>query len=223
MLDVCRLTSIQDTKLKNARRYYYRLLCGPDPLSTFEKDRAWHVPAELDAVSMQQACKILVGRHDFSSFRAAACQAKSPIRTLDELNVTEVPSPLHFPSIQEREQFRHWGKDSSTDLIDLEPVLSPVSAISGQKKMDAPIVQPSGLFGMRPRHRCFVVTARARSFLYHQVRLLVGVLKSVGAGDITVTDVERILETKNVSAASPMAPACGLYLGEVKYDLTSDS
>lgn len=205
------------------RTYYYRLLCGPDPLSTFEKDRAWHVPAELDAVSMQQACKILVGRHDFSSFRAAACQAKSPIRTLDELNVTEVPSPLHFPSIQEREQFRHWGKDSSTDLIDLEPVLSPVSAISGQKKMDAPIVQPSGLFGMRPRHRCFVVTARARSFLYHQVRLLVGVLKSVGAGDITVTDVERILETKNVSAASPMAPACGLYLGEVKYDLTSDS
>ncbi|KAF2293906.1 hypothetical protein GH714_005574 [Hevea brasiliensis] len=74
-------------------------------------------------------------------------------------------------------------------------------------------------FGIRRRHRCFVVTARARSFLYHQVRLLVGVLKSVGTGDLTISDVERVLNAKSVMAASPMAPACGLYLGHVNYDL----
>lgn len=76
-------------------------------------------------------------------------------------------------------------------------------------------------FGKRRYHRCLVVTARARAFLYHQVRLLVGVLKDVGTGNITVTDVERILNAKTVTATSPMAPACGLYLGEVKYDLPS--
>ncbi|CAK9165408.1 unnamed protein product [Ilex paraguariensis] len=56
------------------RTYFYRLLTGPEPLSTFEKDRAWHVPEELNLPAMQKACKVLVGHHDFSSFRAAACQ-----------------------------------------------------------------------------------------------------------------------------------------------------
>ncbi|KAL3843669.1 hypothetical protein ACJIZ3_001072 [Penstemon smallii] len=173
------------------RTYFYRLLSGKEPLSTFEKDQAWHVPEELNLLAMQKACQVLVGCHDFSSFRAAACQAKSPIRTLEELNVTEVASSPYFPSIQEREP-NNSGEEVSQG------------------------------FGIRKRHRCLVVTARARSFLYHQVRLLVGVLKAVGTGDLTVSDVERILDAKNVSAASPMAPACGLFLGHVKYDFPSD-
>ncbi|XP_073123714.1 uncharacterized protein [Henckelia pumila] len=171
------------------RTYFYRLLSGNEPLSTFEKDRAWHVPEELDIIAMQQACQVLVGRHDFSSFRAAACQAKSPVRTLDELTVAEVASSPYFPSGLKRE-------------------------LSGE---------PNQGFGSRKGHRSFVVTARARSFLYHQVRLLVGVLKSVGAGDLTTIDVDRILKAKDVSAACPMAPACGLYLGHVRYDLPSET
>lgn len=167
------------------------MLSGPEPLSTFEKDRAWHVPRELDLFAMQEACKILVGHHDFSSFRAAGCQANSPMRTLDELLVSESVSTPNFPSI--------------TTTSDGNKLGGSNGEIQG--------------FGIRKRHRCFVVTARARSFLYHQVRLLVGVLKSVGTGDLTVSDVERILNAKNVTAASPMAPACGLYLANVKYDL----
>ena len=50
--------------------------------------RAWHVHVPLDAAAMQAAANSLLGRHDFSSFRAAACQAKSPLRTLDRLQVT---------------------------------------------------------------------------------------------------------------------------------------
>jgi len=50
--------------------------------------RVWHVPQHLDAAAMQQAASSLLGRHDFSSFRAAACQANSPWRTLDVLDVT---------------------------------------------------------------------------------------------------------------------------------------
>jgi tRNA pseudouridine38-40 synthase len=49
--------------------------------------RAWHVGAPLDAEAMRAAARTLLGRHDFTSFRAAACQAKSPIRTLDRLDV----------------------------------------------------------------------------------------------------------------------------------------
>jgi tRNA pseudouridine38-40 synthase len=50
--------------------------------------RVWHVPRRLDAEAMHQAAQLLLGRHDFTSFRAASCQAKSPLRTLDRLEVT---------------------------------------------------------------------------------------------------------------------------------------
>jgi tRNA pseudouridine38-40 synthase len=50
--------------------------------------RAWHVAAPLDAAAMDVAARTLLGKHDFTSFRAAACQAKSPIRTLDRLDVS---------------------------------------------------------------------------------------------------------------------------------------
>lgn len=50
--------------------------------------RVWHVPAPLDAAAMHDAAQRLVGRHDFTSFRAASCQARSPVRTLDRLDVT---------------------------------------------------------------------------------------------------------------------------------------
>ncbi|KAJ9174725.1 hypothetical protein P3X46_013339 [Hevea brasiliensis] len=197
------------------RTYFYRLLSGPEPLSTFEKDRAWHVPEKLDLVAMQEACKILVGHHDFSSFRASGCQAKSPIRTLDELSVSEVASTPYFPSIIEREKKGFQGEDSCCKNFQTDMTSGSISDINisgGSYSEDLG-------FGIRRRHRCFVVTARARSFLYHQVRLLVGVLKSVGTGDLTISDVERVLNAKSVMAASPMAPACGLYLGHVNYDL----
>jgi tRNA pseudouridine38-40 synthase len=51
-------------------------------------NRAWHVERPLDVDAMHAAAQTLLGRHDFTSFRAAACQAKSPLRTLDRLDVT---------------------------------------------------------------------------------------------------------------------------------------
>ncbi|PIN08069.1 putative pseudouridylate synthase [Handroanthus impetiginosus] len=205
------------------RTYFYRLLSGKEPLSTFEKDCAWHVPEELDLLAMQKACQVLVGRHDFSSFRAAACQAKSPIRSLDELTVTEVASSLYFPTALEGEQCSNGMNGSFSNSNNSETDLTHVSGTSSHLvKGENSGGEASQGFGTRKKHRCFVVTARARSFLYHQVRLLVGVLKSVGTSDLTVSDVERILKAKDVAAASPMSPACGLYLGHVKYDLPSD-
>ncbi|XP_074330627.1 uncharacterized protein LOC141667885 [Apium graveolens] len=198
------------------RTYFYRLLSGPQCVSIFEKDRAWHVPEELDLSAMQKACKILAGHHDFSSFRSASCQAKSPIRTLDELSVTEFVSAPYFPSLMERE--RHNLVDSF-ECSESKTSIACFSSAPEQNKAEDSNSESTKGFGMRRRHRCLVVTARSRSFLYHQVRLLVGTLKSVGTGDLKIPDVERILKAKTVTAASPMAPACGLYLAHVKYDL----
>lgn len=200
------------------RTYFYRLLSGAEPLSTFEKDRAWHVPEELNLSAMQKACKVLIGRHDFSSFRASGCQAKSPIRNLDVLCVSEVVPAPYFPSVTEWCPQNIAEDDTSASFKSKTDDLPHSSSISNQNNIDSSI-EASQRFGMRRSHRCFVVTAQARSFLYHQVRLIVGVLKSVGTGDLTVSDVECILKAKTVTAASPMAPAGGLYLAHVKYDL----
>ncbi len=69
------------------RGYIYRILNRRAP-SVLEKDRVWWVPVELDVEKMRQAAQFLLGHHDFSSFRAAACQAKSPIKTLDKLDIS---------------------------------------------------------------------------------------------------------------------------------------
>jgi tRNA pseudouridine38-40 synthase len=68
------------------RRYLYRIRNRRAPL-TLEKGRAWHVARPLDAEAMHQAAQSLVGRHDFTTFRSAHCQAKDPVKTLDRLDV----------------------------------------------------------------------------------------------------------------------------------------
>ena len=69
------------------RHYLYRIINRPAPL-TVEAGRAWWVPKALDAGAMHEAAQRLVGNHDFTSFRSAHCQAESPVRTLDRLDVT---------------------------------------------------------------------------------------------------------------------------------------
>jgi tRNA pseudouridine38-40 synthase len=69
------------------RHYLYRILNRRAP-PALEKDRAWWVPARLDAAAMHEAAQHLVGRHDFTTFRSSQCQANSPLRTLDRLEVT---------------------------------------------------------------------------------------------------------------------------------------
>jgi len=70
-----------------ARHYRYRILARPAP-PVLDRDRVWWVPQRLDAGAMGKAARVLVGRHDFTTFRAAGCQAKSPLKTLDRLSVT---------------------------------------------------------------------------------------------------------------------------------------
>jgi tRNA pseudouridine38-40 synthase len=68
------------------RHYVYRII-NRRPDLTLEVGRAWRAPRPLDAPAMHEAAQGLVGRHDFTTFRAAECQAKSPVKTLDRLDV----------------------------------------------------------------------------------------------------------------------------------------
>jgi tRNA pseudouridine38-40 synthase len=69
-----------------ARHYEYRIVNRRAPL-TFEAGLAWRVRTALDADAMHDAAQLLVGRHDFTTFRSVHCQADSPVRTLDRLDV----------------------------------------------------------------------------------------------------------------------------------------
>ncbi|MGH6736950.1 MAG: tRNA pseudouridine(38-40) synthase TruA [Methyloceanibacter sp.] len=70
-----------------ARNYLYRIVDRRSPLA-LERDRAWGVFRKLDAKAMHEAAQTLVGHHDFTTFRSTECQAASPEKTLDRLDVS---------------------------------------------------------------------------------------------------------------------------------------
>ncbi len=69
------------------RAYRYRILNRPSRPALLA-GQAWHIPHALDVAAMHEAAQALLGRHDFSAFRAASCQAKSALRTLERLDVS---------------------------------------------------------------------------------------------------------------------------------------
>ena len=77
------------------RTYRYRIVNRRAPLA-LERGRAWWVPVPLDAEAMAMAAEVLIGRHDFSSFRASECQARSPVKTLDRLDVRREGESIEF-------------------------------------------------------------------------------------------------------------------------------
>ena len=137
------------------RTYIYKVLNRRTP-AVLDKNRVWQVGLPLDVSQMQKTALLLLGKHDFSTFRDSECQAKSPIKTLNELTVTRRGDDVFF-------------------------------------------------------------LVKARSFLHHQVRNMVGTLKLVGEGKLKPNDIKTILEAKNRSAAGPTAPAQGLMLVGIEY------
>lgn len=71
----------------NERSYLYRILTRRAP-AALDRNRVWWLPRNLDAEAMHDAAQALIGHHDFSSFRATECQAKTPVKTLYHLDVT---------------------------------------------------------------------------------------------------------------------------------------
>jgi tRNA pseudouridine38-40 synthase len=138
------------------RVYHYRILNRRAP-PALARGWVWHVAPPLDAAAMAAGARFLVGHHDFTTFRDSMCQAKSPVKTLDALEVSR----------------------------------------------DGEEIQ---------------IEARARSFLHHQVRNMVGTLKLVGLGRWQPEDVARALAARDRRAGGPTAPAEGLALVAVSYE-----
>ena len=137
------------------RHYLYRIINRRSRLA-IESGRAWQVVDTLDAEAMHKAAQLLVGHHDFTSFRDTRCQSKSPEKTLEQLDV------------------KRYGDEIR-------------------------------------------VFASARSFLHHQVRIMVGTLAMVGKGKWEPEDILKALNARDRAKGGPTAPPDGLYLVKVDY------
>jgi len=85
-----------DARFSAVRRHYlYRIVNRRAPL-TVERGHVWLVKRKLDYLAMQEAARILLGSHDFSTFRASQCQAENPVRTLERLDVTRSGEEIHI-------------------------------------------------------------------------------------------------------------------------------
>ncbi len=157
VLEVRRVTTDFHARFSaGERRYLYRILNRRAP-PALDRGRVWHLVRPLETERMQEAAGLLVGRHDFSSFRDAQCQARSPLKTLRRLHV-------------------------------------------------------------RRRGEIVEIHAAARSFLHHQVRIMVGTLVQVGTGRRPVAWVAEVLAARDRTRAGPTAPAEGLYFAGADYD-----
>ena len=159
LISVLKVEEVDDTfhaRFSAIERHYEYHILNRSAALALDLNRTWLVYKSLDIERMRLAAAYLIGKHDFSAFRAQECQASSPIKTLDELSIQQNDTRIIF-------------------------------------------------------------FARARSFLHHQVRNMVGTLKIVGEGKLEAVDVDRILSSKDRTQAGPTAPACGLYLMKVSY------
>jgi len=118
----------------SARKRHYRYdIVNRRADLTLERGRAWRVSRPLDADAMHAAAQRLIGKHDFTTFRASECQAKSPVKTLDRLDVTRDGERLHvfacarsFLHSQVRSMVgslvmigeRHWSADDLTRALE---------------------------------------------------------------------------------------------------------
>lgn len=138
-----------------SRRYRYLVLNRMSRSAVYHQ-RAWWVFHPLDIDRMQAAASQLIGHHDFSAFRAKECQAKSPMKTLDEISII--------------------------------------------------------------KHGDFIaIDVKAKSFLHHMVRNLVGVLVPVGQGKKPGNWPKQVLQSRERMQGGVTAPAAGLYFVNVDY------
>ena len=137
------------------RIYEYKIINREGALS-LNRNQAWHIKKKLDIKVLKQGAKILVGTHDFTTFRASSCSAKSPI-----------------------------------------------------KKMNSITVKKNG--------EIILITFKSQSFLQNQVRSMVGCLEYLSSKRWSLSYFKKVLKSKKRSKCAPPAPACGLYLKDIKY------
>jgi tRNA pseudouridine38-40 synthase len=132
------------------RLYLYRIVNRRAPL-TVERGRAWLVGRKLDVTAMQAAAQHLIGQHDFSTFRSSECQASTPVRTLDRLDVLRAAEEIHIKA--SAKSFLH------TQMRSIAGSLEHVG--SGRWSVDDLIAARDA----RDRRRCGVIAPPAGLYL----------------------------------------------------------
>jgi tRNA pseudouridine38-40 synthase len=130
------------------RAYRYRILNRP-ARPALDFGRVWHVKKRLDAAAMHEAAQGLLGRHDFSAYRAASCQAKSPLRTLDRLDVTRLGEEIEIMA-EARSFLHHQVRNMVGTLVEVGYGRRPASwpravLLGGDRAKAGQTAPPEGL------------------------------------------------------------------------------
>jgi tRNA pseudouridine38-40 synthase len=130
------------------RAYRFRIL-NRRARPALDLGRVWHVHRHLDAAAMHEAAQALLGRHDFSAYRATACQAKSPLRTLDRLDVARLGDQVVITAAA-RAFLHHQVRNMVGTLVEVgmgkRPVSWPRSVLEGRDRSRAgQTAPPEGL------------------------------------------------------------------------------
>ncbi len=132
-----------------ARHYLYRIL-NRRGRPALEAGRVWHVPMRLDTEAMHAAAQLLLGRHDFTTFRASECQANSPIRTLDVFAVSRAGDEIHVRA--EARSFLHSQVRSMVGSLKLvgegkwQPRDLRMALDAADRSRCGPLAPPEGLY-----------------------------------------------------------------------------
>ena len=131
------------------RHYLFRILNRRSP-PALESGRVWHVSPKLDAEAMHAGAQYLVGQHDFTTFRAAECQAQSPVKTLDRLDVSRRADEIHIEA--SARSFLHHQIRSFAGTLKLVgegkwPPLAVKKALEARDRTACgPVSPPDGLY-----------------------------------------------------------------------------
>ena len=131
------------------RHYIYRILNRRSP-PALDNGKVWHVSPRLDTEAMHHAAQALVGQHDFTTFRAAECQAQSPVKTLDRLDVSQRGEEIHIEA--SARSFLHHQIRSFTGTLKLvgegkwQPRDVAKALAARDRSACGPVAPPDGLY-----------------------------------------------------------------------------
>ena len=142
-----------DARFSALRRHYlYRIISRPAPLAV-EANRAWWVTKPLDADVMHEAAQRLVGHHDFTTVRSVHCQALSPVKTLDRLDVTRTGDLIEIRATAQSFLHNQIRSFAGTLKMAGEGKWSPDDVQSALEARDrkacGPVAPPEGLYFMQ--------------------------------------------------------------------------
>lgn len=176
-------------------------ICSPF-LSPFVWDCRW----PLDLAPMQEAAALLIGTRDFTSM--AATNPDRATRDAEDDSSDGSPRPVKVNPVK-----TIFSSEWSRTLLHTGTLAAGMSAAGTMAS--EPL---TSAFSPSPADTLLVYRITGSGFLHHMVRNIVGTLVDIGRGSLNVTDLRRILDARDRTAAGPTAPARGLYLVEVHYD-----